>query len=57
MNNLLLYRRLEVQLLILLLHLYKISAAGLSSLGNYFGNVSYYYIMFVLPIIFAFGSF
>ena len=43
--------------LILPLHLYKISAAGLSSLDNYFGNVSYYYIMFVLPIIFAFGSF
>ena len=50
MNNLLLNRRLKIQLLILLLHnLYKISAAGLSSLGNYFGNVSYYYIMFVLP--------
>ena len=56
-NNLLLYRRLQIQLLILPLRLYKISAAGLSSLDNYFGNVSYYYIMFVLPIIFAFGSF
>ena len=56
-NNLLLYRRLQIQLLILRLRLYKISAAGLSSLDNYFGNVSYYYIMFVLPIIFAFGSF
>ena len=56
-NNLLLYRRLQIQLLILPLRLYKILAAGLSSLDNYFGNVSYYYIMFVLPIIFAFGSF
>ena len=56
-NNLLLYERLQIQLLILPLRLYKISAAGLSSLDNYFGNVSYYYIMFVLPIIFAFGSF
>ena len=36
--------------LILPLHLYKISAAGLSSLDNYFGNVSYYVL---LPIIFA----
>lgn len=56
-NNLLLYRRLQIRLLILPLRLYKILAAGLSSLDNYFGNVSYYYIMFVLPIIFAFGSF
>lgn len=56
-NNLLSYRRLQIQLLILPLCLYKISAAGLSSLDYYFGNVSYYYIMFVLPIIFAFGSF
>ena len=45
-NSLLFYRRLQIQLLILPLQFVQyIAAAGLSSLDNYFGNVSYLLII------------